>query len=89
MNAFLTDFTRKQDIWHTWVRGQAAATGISSARAVATTLLTARKADVDAPAATCEVARTASERLGLAPAVPGALGSRGGAGGHSARRTNL
>ena len=71
--AFRTDFSRPADVWRTWVPGLVAVTGWSRARAIASTMVGGRRLDTEGPAATCEVARTASRRLGLPDAVQASL----------------
>jgi HD-GYP domain-containing protein (c-di-GMP phosphodiesterase class II) len=67
--AFLTDFDDPRDVWRTWVPGLAEATGRSRTRVLAATLVSGRKFGAEGPAATCEVARDASRRLGLPDSV--------------------
>jgi hypothetical protein len=67
--AFLTNFADRRDVWRTWVRGLASATGRSTARVVATAATVGRKGETEGPAATCEIARDASRWLGLPPSV--------------------
>ncbi len=67
--AFLTDLEDPRDVWRTWIPGIAASTGTSRARALGTTLVSARSFGARGPAATCEVARDASRRLGLPESV--------------------
>jgi HD-GYP domain-containing protein (c-di-GMP phosphodiesterase class II)/DNA-binding CsgD family transcriptional regulator len=62
--AFLSSSGEPRDIWRVWIPGMANATGRSKARVLATTVVTARHMDAG-PAATCEVARGASQGLGL------------------------
>jgi HD-GYP domain-containing protein (c-di-GMP phosphodiesterase class II)/DNA-binding CsgD family transcriptional regulator len=62
--AFLSSSGEPRDIWRVWIPGMANATGRSKARVLATTVVTARQMDAG-PAATCEVARGASQGLGL------------------------
>ena len=71
--AFLTDFEDPKDIWRTWVPGLADSAGTSKARALGTTLVSARRFEAQGPAATCEVARGASRRLGLPESVQTSL----------------
>jgi HD-GYP domain-containing protein (c-di-GMP phosphodiesterase class II)/predicted DNA-binding protein (UPF0251 family) len=56
-------------MWRLWIPGIAQATGRSKARALATTVVTARRMDAEGIAATCEVARAASQGLGLPESV--------------------
>jgi HD-GYP domain-containing protein (c-di-GMP phosphodiesterase class II)/predicted DNA-binding protein (UPF0251 family) len=67
--SFLSDSGELADMWRIWVPGMAQATGRSKARVLATTVLTAKRMEAEGPAATCEVARSASEGLGLPEAV--------------------
>ena len=71
--SFRTDFTRPADVWRTWVPGLVAGTGWSRARVIATTMVGGRRVDLEGPAATCDVARAASRRLGLPEAVQASL----------------
>ncbi len=71
--AFRTDATRPADVWRTWVPGLVAVTGWSRPRVLATTVVGGRRVDTEGPAATCEVARAASRRLGLPEAVQASL----------------
>ena len=71
--AFMTDFTEPKDVWRSFVSGLATSTETSRHRILATTLTTGRRAEPKGMAATCEVARDASQRLGLPPAVQDAL----------------
>jgi HD-GYP domain-containing protein (c-di-GMP phosphodiesterase class II)/DNA-binding CsgD family transcriptional regulator len=72
-HAFLTDFTDPRDVWRTYVGGMAESTGRSKAAVTAIALTSGRKGEVAAMTATCETAREASRRLGLAPSVQDAL----------------
>jgi HD-GYP domain-containing protein (c-di-GMP phosphodiesterase class II)/DNA-binding CsgD family transcriptional regulator len=63
--SFLSSSGEVADMWRVWVPGMAQATGRSKARVLATTVATARRMDAEGPAATCEVARSASQGLGL------------------------
>jgi HD-GYP domain-containing protein (c-di-GMP phosphodiesterase class II)/DNA-binding CsgD family transcriptional regulator len=63
--SFLSSSGEVADMWRVWVPGMAQATGRSKARVLATTVVTARRMDAEGPAATCEVARSASQGLGL------------------------
>jgi HD-GYP domain-containing protein (c-di-GMP phosphodiesterase class II) len=72
-HAFLTDFNDPRDVWRTYVRGMAESTGRSKAAVTAIALTSGRKGEVAAMTATCETAREASRRLGLAPTVQDAL----------------
>lgn len=71
--AFLTDFADRRDVWRTFTGGLAASTGWSRPRVMATALTKGRRAEVEGPAATCEIARDASRRLGLPDSVQLAL----------------
>jgi HD-GYP domain-containing protein (c-di-GMP phosphodiesterase class II) len=62
---FLSSSGEVADMWRVWVPGMAQATGRSRARVLATTVVTARRMDAEGPAATCEVARSASQGLRL------------------------
>jgi HD-GYP domain-containing protein (c-di-GMP phosphodiesterase class II) len=53
------------DLWRVWIPGAAAATGRSRARVLATTVVTSRRMDSEGRTATCEVARSACQGLGL------------------------
>jgi HD-GYP domain-containing protein (c-di-GMP phosphodiesterase class II) len=66
---FLSDSGELADMWRIWVPGMAEATGRSKARVLATTVVTAKQMEAEGPAATCEVARSASQGLGLPEAV--------------------
>jgi HD-GYP domain-containing protein (c-di-GMP phosphodiesterase class II) len=66
---FLSSSGEARDIWRIWIPGAAKATGWSRARVLATTVVTARRMDVEGRAATCEVARGASQGLGLPESV--------------------
>ncbi len=66
---FLSDSGELADMWRVWVPGMAQATGWSKARVLATTVVTAKRMEAEGPAATCEVARSASQGLGLPEAV--------------------
>ena len=72
-NALLTDFTDPRDVWRTYVHGMAESTGRSKAALAVTGLTAGRKAEAPSMTATCETAREASRRLGLAPSVQDAL----------------
>ena len=61
---FLSSSGEPKDIWRIWIPEMANATGRSKARVLATTVVTARRLDAGI-AATCEVARGASQALGL------------------------
>ncbi len=61
---FLSSSGEPKDIWRIWIPEMANATGRSKARVLATTVVTARRLDAGT-AATCEVARVASQGLGL------------------------
>nr|WP_246256202.1 HD domain-containing phosphohydrolase [Isoptericola halotolerans] len=63
------DESDPRDLLRVWVPGLAAATGRSWLGALATTARHVRSIDAEAPVATCEVAREASRRLGLAAPV--------------------
>jgi len=62
---FLSSSGELKDMWRLWIPGIAKATGRSKARALATTVVTAGRMDAEGTAATCEVARAASQGLGL------------------------
>ena len=62
---FLSSSGEPKDMWRLWIPGIANATGRSKARVLATTVVTARRMDAEGTAATCEVARGASQGLGL------------------------
>ena len=62
--AFLSGSGESRDIWRVWIPEMASATGRSKARVLATTVVTSRQMDAG-PTATCEVARGASQGLGL------------------------
>ena len=70
---FLSDSGELADMWRIWVPGMAQATGRSKARVLATTVVTAKRMEAEGPAATCEVARSASQGLGLPEAVQAGL----------------
>ncbi|HKX16037.1 MAG TPA: HD domain-containing phosphohydrolase [Propionibacteriaceae bacterium] len=70
---FLSDSGELADMWRMWVPGMAQATGRSKARVLATTVVTAKRMEADGPAATCEVARSASQWLGLPETVQAGL----------------
>jgi HD-GYP domain-containing protein (c-di-GMP phosphodiesterase class II) len=71
--SFLSDSGELADMWRIWVPRMAQATGRSKARVLATTVVTAKRMEADGPAATCEVARSASQRLGLPETVQAGL----------------
>jgi HD-GYP domain-containing protein (c-di-GMP phosphodiesterase class II)/DNA-binding CsgD family transcriptional regulator len=71
--SFLSSSGELSDMWRVWIPGMAEATGRSKARVLSTTVVTARRMDVEGPAATCEVARGASQGLGLPEAVQAGL----------------
>src|SRR4030095_3065785 len=71
--SFLSSSGELSDMWRVWIPGMAQATGRSKARVLATTVATARRMDAEGPAATCEVARGASQGLGLPEAVQDGL----------------
>jgi HD-GYP domain-containing protein (c-di-GMP phosphodiesterase class II)/predicted DNA-binding protein (UPF0251 family) len=71
--SFLSSSGELSDMWRVWIPGMAQATGRSRARVLATTVVTARRMDAAGPAATCEVARGASQGLGLPEAVQAGL----------------
>jgi HD-GYP domain-containing protein (c-di-GMP phosphodiesterase class II) len=71
--SFLSDSGELADMWRIWVPGMAQATGRSKARVLATTVVTAKRMEVEGPAATCEVARSASQGLGLPEPVQAGL----------------
>jgi HD-GYP domain-containing protein (c-di-GMP phosphodiesterase class II) len=71
--SFLSSSGELSDMWRVWIPGMAQATGRSKARVLSTTVVTARRMDVEGPAATCEVARGASQGLGLPEAVQAGL----------------
>jgi HD-GYP domain-containing protein (c-di-GMP phosphodiesterase class II)/predicted DNA-binding protein (UPF0251 family) len=70
---FLSDSGELADMWRIWVPGMAQATGRSKARVLATTVVTAKRMEAEGPAATCEVARSASQGLGLPETVQAGL----------------
>jgi hypothetical protein len=70
--SFLSDSGELSDMWRVWIPGAANATGRSKARVLATTVVTAKRM-AEGPAATCEVARGASQGLGLPEAVQAGL----------------
>jgi HD-GYP domain-containing protein (c-di-GMP phosphodiesterase class II) len=70
---FLSSSGELADMWRVWVPEIAKATGRSRARVLATTVVTARRADAEGPPATCEVARGASQGLGLPEPVQAGL----------------
>ncbi|WP_153394139.1 HD domain-containing phosphohydrolase [Ornithinicoccus halotolerans] len=72
-HAFLTDFTDPKDVWRTYVHGLAESTGQSRLRVVTTGVVSGRKGQTAAMTGTCETARDAARRLGLAPSVQDAL----------------
>lgn len=72
-HAFLTDFNDPRDVWRTYVHGMAKSTGRSKAAVTAIALTSGRRGEAAAMTATCETAREASRRLGLAPSVQDAL----------------
>jgi HD-GYP domain-containing protein (c-di-GMP phosphodiesterase class II)/DNA-binding CsgD family transcriptional regulator len=63
--SFLSGSGEPKDIWRIWIPEMASATGRSKARVLATTVVTAKRMDAEGTAATCEVARGASQALGL------------------------
>ncbi|WP_277208691.1 HD domain-containing phosphohydrolase [Isoptericola croceus] len=67
--ALRMDESDPRDFFRVWVPGLAAATGRSRLSAMAATARHLRSVDAEAPVATCEVAREASRRLGLAAPV--------------------
>jgi HD-GYP domain-containing protein (c-di-GMP phosphodiesterase class II)/DNA-binding CsgD family transcriptional regulator len=71
--SFLSSSGELSDMWRVWIPGMAQATGRSKARVLATTVVTARRMDSEGPAATCEVARGASQGLGLPETVQAGL----------------
>jgi HD-GYP domain-containing protein (c-di-GMP phosphodiesterase class II) len=62
---FLSSSGEPADMWRVWLPGVAMATGRSKARVLATTVVTARRMESEGKTATCEVARSASQGLGL------------------------
>jgi HD-GYP domain-containing protein (c-di-GMP phosphodiesterase class II) len=70
---FLSSSGEPKDIWRLWIPGAAKATGRSKARVLATTVVTAGRMDAEGRAATCEVARGASQGLGLPEPVQDGL----------------
>ena len=62
---FLSSSGEPADMWRVWLPGVAMATGRSKARVLATTVVTARRMESEGKTATCEVARNASQGLGL------------------------
>jgi HD-GYP domain-containing protein (c-di-GMP phosphodiesterase class II) len=71
--SFLSSSGELSDMWRVWIPGMAQATGRSKVRVLATTVVTARRMDAEGSAATCEVARGASQGLGLPEAVQAGL----------------
>jgi HD-GYP domain-containing protein (c-di-GMP phosphodiesterase class II)/DNA-binding CsgD family transcriptional regulator len=71
--SFLSDSGELADMWRIWVPAMAQATGRSKARVLATTVVTAKRMEAEGPAATCEVARSASQGLGLPEPVQAGL----------------
>jgi HD-GYP domain-containing protein (c-di-GMP phosphodiesterase class II)/DNA-binding CsgD family transcriptional regulator len=71
--SFLSSSGELSDMWRVWIPGMAKATGRSRARVLATTIVTAGRMDAEGSAATCEVARGASQGLGLPEAVQAGL----------------
>jgi HD-GYP domain-containing protein (c-di-GMP phosphodiesterase class II) len=70
---FLSSSGEAADIWRVWIPGMARATGRSKARVLATTVVTARQMNAEGTQATCEVARGASQGLGLPQPVQDGL----------------
>ena len=70
---FLSSSGEPADMWRVWLPGVAVATGRSKARVLATTVVTARRMESEGKTATCEVARSASQGLGLPEPVQAAL----------------
>jgi HD-GYP domain-containing protein (c-di-GMP phosphodiesterase class II) len=70
---FLSDSGELADMWRIWVPEMAQATGRSKARVLATTVVTAKRMAAEGPAATCEVARSACQGLGLPEPVQAGL----------------
>ena len=70
---FLSSSGEPADMWRVWLPGVAMATGRSKARVLATTVVTARRMESEGKTATCEVARSASQGLGLPEPVQVAL----------------
>ena len=62
---FLSSSGEPEDLWRVWIPGMANATGRSKARVLATTVVTTGRMQSEGRAATCEVARGASQGLGL------------------------
>jgi HD-GYP domain-containing protein (c-di-GMP phosphodiesterase class II) len=62
---FLSSSGEPADMWRVWLPGVASATGRSKARVLATTVVTARRMESEGTRSTCEVARGASQGLGL------------------------
>jgi HD-GYP domain-containing protein (c-di-GMP phosphodiesterase class II)/DNA-binding CsgD family transcriptional regulator len=62
--AFLSSSGELKDMWRLWIPEMANVTGRSKARVLATTVVTAKRMEAG-PVATCEVARSASQGLGL------------------------
>jgi HD-GYP domain-containing protein (c-di-GMP phosphodiesterase class II) len=70
---FLSSSGEPKDMWRLWIPGAARATGRSKARVLATTVVTAGRMDSEGRAATCEVARSASQGLRLPQPVQDGL----------------
>jgi len=70
---FLSSSGEIADMWRVWIPGMAQATGRSTARVLATTVVTAKRMDAEGTQATCEVARGASQGLGLPQPVQDGL----------------
>jgi HD-GYP domain-containing protein (c-di-GMP phosphodiesterase class II)/predicted DNA-binding protein (UPF0251 family) len=70
---FLSSTGEIADMWRVWIPGMAQATGRSKARVLATTVVTAKRMDAEGTQATCEVARGASQGLGLPQPVQDGL----------------
>jgi HD-GYP domain-containing protein (c-di-GMP phosphodiesterase class II)/predicted DNA-binding protein (UPF0251 family) len=70
---FLSSTGEIADMWRVWIPSMAQATGRSKARVLATTVVTAKRMDAEGTQATCEVARGASQGLGLPQPVQDGL----------------
>jgi HD-GYP domain-containing protein (c-di-GMP phosphodiesterase class II) len=70
---FLSSSGEPKDLWQVWIPGVAEATGRSKARVLATTVVSARRMNTEGTAATCEVARSASQGLRLPESVQDGL----------------
>jgi HD-GYP domain-containing protein (c-di-GMP phosphodiesterase class II) len=72
--AFLADPADQRDLLRTMVAMVAEASGRSRVRTLAAAVLSGKRIDAEGPVATCEVARSAAARLGLAGSVQDCLG---------------